>query len=262
MNSRVPLYAACVIMSLMLLPACSSKKSPTPTDEAAVTPTEKTPGEALDKDVMGENYAQPGQPLPTDADIPAVSAGLPGSSAAASFQAQPGSMGYPDYDAGSPRAHGKGSGKGSSSGGGGGSYSVKAGDSLWTISRKNGTTVHALASANNLSEKAVLRVGQKLTIPSGSSVSSSKTSPTSKSSKTSKTSKTSSVSSPSKSSSVPSPSKTADSSSASSGGTYKVQHGDTYATIAHKHGTTAKKLKEANGATSDVLHEGQTLKLP
>jgi LysM repeat protein len=44
-------------------------------------------------------------------------------------------------------------------------YAVKAGDSLWTIAKKNGITVAALASANSLSSSATLKLGQKLIIP-------------------------------------------------------------------------------------------------
>ena len=45
------------------------------------------------------------------------------------------------------------------------SYTVKSGDNLWTIARKNGITVAQLTSANRLSANATLRPGQKLIIP-------------------------------------------------------------------------------------------------
>jgi LysM repeat protein len=53
-----------------------------------------------------------------------------------------------------------------SSGGssGGGSYTVKSGDSLWVIARKNNTTVDKLKKTNGLSSDN-LKVGQKLKIP-------------------------------------------------------------------------------------------------
>jgi LysM repeat protein len=44
-------------------------------------------------------------------------------------------------------------------------YTVKSGDSLWTIARKNNTTVAQLAAANSISANASLRPGQKLIIP-------------------------------------------------------------------------------------------------
>jgi len=47
----------------------------------------------------------------------------------------------------------------------GSTYTVKSGDSLWTVAKKNHTSVKKLAEANNLSSEASLKVGQKLTIP-------------------------------------------------------------------------------------------------
>ena len=43
-------------------------------------------------------------------------------------------------------------------------YTVKAGDSLWSISRKYGTTVDAIKSLNGLSSNN-LAIGQILKIP-------------------------------------------------------------------------------------------------
>jgi LysM repeat protein len=45
-------------------------------------------------------------------------------------------------------------------------YTVKGGDSLSTIAKKNQLTKADLAAANNLRQTSVLRVGQKLIIPS------------------------------------------------------------------------------------------------
>ena len=55
----------------------------------------------------------------------------------------------------------KPSSSGSSSGG---SYTVKSGDSLWVIARKNNTTVDKLKKANGLTGDN-LKIGQKLRIP-------------------------------------------------------------------------------------------------
>lgn len=44
-------------------------------------------------------------------------------------------------------------------------YTVKAGDNLWNISRKYGVSVEAIISVNNLKEKDLLSLGQKLEIP-------------------------------------------------------------------------------------------------
>lgn len=45
-------------------------------------------------------------------------------------------------------------------------YQVKAGDTLWGISRKFNIPLSSLFAANGLSEKSVLRVGQKIVLPS------------------------------------------------------------------------------------------------
>lgn len=44
-------------------------------------------------------------------------------------------------------------------------YTVKSGDSLWTIANKNKISVADLAAANNLKSNTVLKLGQKLIIP-------------------------------------------------------------------------------------------------
>jgi LysM repeat protein len=44
-------------------------------------------------------------------------------------------------------------------------YTVKSGDNLWTLARRNNLTVSQLAAANSLSANAGLRPGQKLIIP-------------------------------------------------------------------------------------------------
>jgi membrane-bound lytic murein transglycosylase D len=47
----------------------------------------------------------------------------------------------------------------------GGSYTVRAGDSLWTISRAHKVSMNKLMKANHVGPKEVLKVGQRLTIP-------------------------------------------------------------------------------------------------
>ncbi len=47
----------------------------------------------------------------------------------------------------------------------GGSYTVKSGDSLWKIARRFGVKTSDLAAANNIKKTAILKLGQKLTIP-------------------------------------------------------------------------------------------------
>lgn len=46
-----------------------------------------------------------------------------------------------------------------------GNHKIRSGDSLWTISRHYGVSVHALMEANNITSKSILRPGKKLIIP-------------------------------------------------------------------------------------------------
>jgi len=53
-------------------------------------------------------------------------------------------------------------------------YTIKAGDNLWNISRKYGVSVEVMFSVNNIKEKDLLSLGQKIEIPAiGGGVSSS-----------------------------------------------------------------------------------------
>ncbi len=45
------------------------------------------------------------------------------------------------------------------------SYTVAAGDNLWSIAQRNRTTVEAVQSINNLPDRATLSVGQRLVMP-------------------------------------------------------------------------------------------------
>lgn len=50
----------------------------------------------------------------------------------------------------------------------GNTHTVAAGESLWVIARREGVSLDALCAANGLERNAVLRVGQKIVIPDGS----------------------------------------------------------------------------------------------
>ncbi len=61
----------------------------------------------------------------------------------------------PSYNGGAPAA---------SSGGGGSAHTVVKGDTLFSLSRRYGTTVNAIKSANGLTSD-MIQIGQTLTIP-------------------------------------------------------------------------------------------------
>lgn len=50
----------------------------------------------------------------------------------------------------------------------GNTHTVAAGESLWVIARREGVSLDALCAANGLERNAVLRIGQKIVIPDGS----------------------------------------------------------------------------------------------
>ena len=110
------------------------------------------------------------------------------------------------------------------------SYTVKSGDSLWTIATKHGLSVAQLKSMNNLSSD-IIYPGQQLKVSGNASVS------------------TSTNQTPTQST----PSQTANS--------YTVKSGDSLWGIAKKYGTSVAQLKALNHLTSDMIYINQTLKI-
>lgn len=106
-----------------------------------------------------------------------------------------------------------------------GYYTVKSGDSLWSIAKKYNTTVDEIKNLNNLTSNT-LRIGQQLRIPNleSNGGTSSPTTPTT--------------------------------------GTYTVKSGDTLYAIARQYNTTVDAIKNINNLTSNTLSVGQTLKIP
>ena len=131
-----------------------------------------------------------------------------------------------------------GTGTGSNNGNGGGTttgstYTVKSGDSLWSIANSNGVSVANLKAWNNLSSDTIL-VGQKLTIKGGT------TTP------------------------APNPGTGTGSNNGNGGGTttgstYTVNSGDSLWAIANKNNVSVANLKAWNNLSSDTIHIGQKL---
>ena len=107
----------------------------------------------------------------------------------------------------------------------GGTYTVRPGDTLWSIAAQHGTTVNAIMQANGLANANYVYAGQRLIIPGGGNSSGS--------------------------------------GSQAGGGTYVVRPGDTLASIAYRQGTTAWAIANANGlANPNYIYPGQRLRIP
>jgi LysM repeat protein len=107
----------------------------------------------------------------------------------------------------------------------GGTYTVRPGDTLSSIATRHSTTVSAIMQANGLANANYVYAGQRLIIPGGGGSSGS--------------------------------------GSQASGGTYVVRAGDTLASIAYRHGTTAWAIANANGLTNpNYIYPGQRLRIP
>ena len=114
---------------------------------------------------------------------------------------------------------------------------VKKGETLYGIAKKYQITISELKAANNLSDKDVLKAGQKLVIPSADIENAATLSSTNSSASTSNSS-----------------SKTV---------TYIVQKGDTLYGIAKKYDIKVSEIYSLNGMSQkDVLKVGQKLKVP
>ena len=111
-----------------------------------------------------------------------------------------------------------------------GYYTVKAGDTLYGISRKFGMSLSQLVSVNGISASSLILPGQTLRVAGGTT--------------------TSTVV------------KTNTTSSRTSGGNYLIQSGDTLYSIARRSGMSLNALLTLNGLSqSSVIYPGQTLKL-
>lgn len=105
-----------------------------------------------------------------------------------------------------------------------GTYTVKKGDTLYSIAKKYNTTVNNIKSLNNLST-STLRIGQKLKIPPKETTTPSTT---------------------------PTPNTL----------TYTIKKGDTLYGIATKYNTTISAIKSLNNLDTNTLTIGKTLKIP
>ena len=113
-----------------------------------------------------------------------------------------------------------------------GTYTVQAGDTLYSIARRSGMSLNSLLTLNGLSQSSVIYPGQSLTISQSDSRVATKSSYTAKPL----------------------------ASGVSTSGTYTVQAGDTLYSIARRSGMSLNTLLSINGLSqSSVIRPGQTL---
>lgn len=106
-------------------------------------------------------------------------------------------------------------------------HEVVAGDSVWAIARRYGVGVGAILAANGLQRGAIIRPGQRLTIPAPPVAAA--------------------------------PARTA----ASAPAAHVVRAGDTVTAIARRYGTTAPAVLAANGLVpASIIYPGQVLRIP
>lgn len=107
-----------------------------------------------------------------------------------------------------------------------GTVRVRPGDTLSRIASRHGVSTKALAAANGLSMRSVIRVGQKLRIPGRAKLSSRGR-------------------------------------DYAASGAIRVRRGDTLSRIAHRHGINTSSLAQANGLSlRSTIRVGQVLQLP
>jgi LysM repeat protein len=114
-------------------------------------------------------------------------------------------------------------------------YTVRRGDSLWSISRQFGVTIQNIVDANPGIDPDSIQYGQKVMVPDHFS---------------NGTSGRSGTGAPPKPELPPGAS------------TYTVKAGDFLARIANQHGTTVGAIRKANRLTSDLIQVGQVLVIP
>jgi len=135
-------------------------------------------------------------------------------------------------------------------------YIVVKNDSLWLIARKNGLTIEELASYNNLSPRAKLKIGQKLYIPAAGKKA-IKDKPRSKAK-----SKAKAPAGKKGQKGVKPAGKGKAKAKLPEDGIYTVKAGDNFSFIAKRYGIKVSDIQAANpGVNSNRLHVGQKLRL-
>jgi murein DD-endopeptidase MepM/ murein hydrolase activator NlpD len=104
------------------------------------------------------------------------------------------------------------------------SHTVQSGETLSGIAARQGTTVSALAQANDIADPDVVRAGQVLSVPAAGS-------------------------------------STAAAASGAGAGHHQVRAGESVTSIAETHGISTRQLVDANGLVDGTVYVGQRLSL-
>jgi LysM repeat protein len=124
---------------------------------------------------------------------------------------------------------------------------VRSGDTLTKIAKRNGTSAEALVKLNKIKNPAALQIGQKLRLPDKAPAAVAKTEKSDKPETIKKAAPTPAASTP-----APTP----------QGGTHIVKSGETFSSIARNYGLSAEALQAANPQIKpQALRAGQTLHL-
>jgi len=114
---------------------------------------------------------------------------------------------------------------------------VRQGDTIWSMSRYYGTSVHIIEQHNPGISTRILKIGETIIIPSFGNTPSPQNMP------------------PVQNTPITIPSNFK--------GTYVVQKGETFWSLGRKYGVDPQVLAEANGLKlNDILHEGRTIRVP
>ncbi|MGC0250853.1 lytic transglycosylase [Pseudactinotalea sp. Z1748] len=125
-------------------------------------------------------------------------------------------------------------------------HTVRAGETVSHLAARYGTSISSIVSANSLGSNALIRIGQRLTIPGSSSSSSSGSSSGGSSSGGSSSGSTGSSSG----------------SGNASATTYTVKSGDTLTRIGRQFNISIGRLVSANNLTGSMIRVGQRLTIP
>lgn len=213
-----------VFLVIFAVPGCRTtarKAPPTPADTVAAAPSDQT-SDALAAAPVAAPAAESASPLAAAPEPAASSAPVD-----ATVRFSPTRPGSPAAGAVAPVAvDGVTPAR---------THTVVRGDSLWTVAKRYNLTVAEVAAANQLSQTASLKIGQKLII---------------------------SAAKPAASAAVGATGTAGAAAAADDATVHVVKGGDTLGTIARQHGTTIATLKRLNNLKSDIVRVGQRLVVP